>query len=52
MPELFVVDENDNVISTATYEEVHSCGLRHRSANVFHFNEPQLETMLVSQRSR
>lgn len=33
-----IVDDNDNVIRQATWEEMHEKGLRHRTANVFVFN--------------
>lgn len=52
MADLDVVDENDNVIGRAPYEVIHTQGLRHRSVQVLVFREPDLETLLVSQRNQ
>lgn len=51
MADLDIVDENDNVIGREPYEKVHSEGLRHRSVQIFVFQEPEWETLLVTQRA-
>jgi isopentenyldiphosphate isomerase len=52
MEELDIVDEYDQIIGKASYEEIHSKGLRHRSVQIFVFDKFDLKNLLVSQRSQ
>ncbi len=49
---LDIVDEKDGVIGKAGYREAHLKGLRHRTAHIFVFREPELKTLLISRRSK
>ena len=51
MGDLDVVDESDNVIGKADYKVIHSQGLRHRSVQIFVFQEPECENLFVTERS-
>ena len=51
MAELDIVDEEDKVIGKADFEEIHKKGLRHRSVQIFVFDKPNLENLLIAQRS-
>lgn len=54
MPETFldVIDENDNPLYAATYTDVHQNGLLHRSVHVCVFRRPDLQEILMAQRSK
>ena len=51
MAMLDVVDEEDNIIGQASFEECHTKGLRHRGASVLVFRDSSLKEMLIQKRS-
>lgn len=50
MATLDVVDNEDNVIGQASFEECHTKGLRHRGASVLVFRDSSLKEVLVQKR--
>ena len=49
---LDIVDDNDNIIGEADFLDVHKQGLRHRSVQVFVFENEEYNELLVAQLSR
>lgn len=49
---LYVVDEDDNVIGMADYQEVHQKGLRHRATHILIFEGTEMRQVLVTRRGK